>query len=143
MKRKCLGRNRKLLADLCLLSGFYHDALYHYSNSAEHLRSVSDYLWMGAALEGLCATSIIMTKIGFPDEKSPLVVQNSNIDNGTQGDLNIEEEKAKHCVPLTDEELINKMSEVLGCYKRFPTGPVQMEAHLKFMKVLISMKVRD
>ena len=141
MKRKCLGRNRKLLADWCLLSGMYQDALYHYGHSSEHLRSVSDLLWMGAALEGLCATSIIMTKIEVPFVDSKLILKGSGNSNLSQGDLNPEEDKSKIYVPLTDDEILSRYCEVLSCYGKFQTAHIEMEAHLKFAKMLLSMKV--
>lgn len=141
MKRKCLGRNRKLLADYCLLSGMFQEALFHYGHSSENLRGVQDYLWMGAALEGLCATSIIMTKIEVPFVDSKMMLKNSSNSNMAQGDLNLDEEKNKFYVPLTDEEIVAKYKEVIGCYRRFQTGHIEMEAHLKFVKILISMKV--
>eukprot|EP00794_Sanderia_malayensis_P011960 gene11960-13197_t len=144
VKRKCLGRNRKLLGDLCLLSGLYQDALYHYNHASENLRMVSDYLWMGAALEGLCATSIIMTKVEVPFLSSRLVLPQSSNTNVAKGDLNLDEDRAKIYIPLTDEDIIAKYSEVLGCYRKFKTAHIEMEAHLKFIKILLSMnKVMD
>lgn len=141
MKRKCLGRNRKLLADLCLLSGMYTDALYHYGHSSENLRSVNDILWMGAALEGLCATSIIMTKVEVPLVDSKLTLRGFGSTSLSQGDLNSEEDKSKIYVPLTDNEIIAKYREVLACYSKFQTAHVEMEANLKLAKMLLAMKV--
>lgn len=141
MKRKCLGRNRKLLADQCLLSGMYQDALYHYGHSSEHLRSVSDLLWMGAALEGLCATSIIMTKVEVPLIDSKFTLKGSGNSNLSQGDLNPEEDRSRIYVPLTDDEILSKYHEVLDCYSKFQTAHIEMEAHLKLIKLLLSTKV--
>ena len=119
----------------------FQEALFHYGHSSENLRGVQDYLWMGAALEGLCATSIIMTKIEVPFVDSKMMLKNSSNSNMAQGDLNLDEEKNKFYVPLTDEEIVTKYKEVIGCYRRFQTGHIEMEAHLKFVKILISMKV--
>ena len=119
----------------------YQDALFHYAHSSENLRAATDHLWMGAALEGLCATSVMMTKVEVPVAESRLILQNSGNSNSMHGDLSLDEEKTKVYIPLTDDEIVSKYSEVLSCYRRFQTGHIEMEAHLKFIKLLISMKV--
>eukprot|EP00795_Rhopilema_esculentum_P008579 gene8579-14587_t len=140
MKRKVLGRNRKLLADFCLLSGMYQEALIQYAHSSENLRAVADHLWMGAAIEGLCAASLLMTKVEVPSMDSKFTLQSSGNSSASQGDLNLEDDKSKVYVPLTDDEIIAKYSEVLSCYRRFQTGHIEMEAHLKFIRLLLDMK---
>lgn len=50
---------RKHVGDLCLQAGMLQDALVHYHMAVELLRSVNDFLWLGAALEGLCSASVI------------------------------------------------------------------------------------
>jgi len=142
-----LGRNKKILADLCLLSGLYPEALVHYSNSVEHLRGINDHLWMGAGLEGACAANNMMV-LGDEVLKSPskarysrgLIIDQTNI----QVNVNIDsttEEQIKNVVIFSNNEMISKYSECLSCFKRFHTGPLEMESHFKFIRALIRMKV--
>ncbi|XP_036779007.2 trafficking protein particle complex subunit 9 isoform X7 [Manis pentadactyla] len=58
-KKRCQGRMRKHVGDLCLQAGALQDSLVHYHMSVELLRSVNDFLWLGAALEGLCSASVV------------------------------------------------------------------------------------
>ncbi|NWU65473.1 TPPC9 protein, partial [Pterocles burchelli] len=58
-KKRCQGRMRKHVGDLCLQAGMLQDSLVHYHMAVELLRSVNDFLWLGAALEGLCSASVI------------------------------------------------------------------------------------
>ncbi|GAB1299428.1 Trafficking protein particle complex subunit 9 [Apodemus speciosus] len=46
-KKRCQGRMRKHVGDLCLQAGMLQDALVHYHMSVELLRSVNDFLWLG------------------------------------------------------------------------------------------------
>lgn len=57
-KKKCLGRMRKHIGDLCLLVGCPSEALSNYSAAIDLLRAVSDLLWLSAALEGQCVASL-------------------------------------------------------------------------------------
>lgn len=58
-KKRCTGRITKNLGDLCLQAGLLQESLAYYGSAAETLRSVNDLLWLGAAFEGLCATSAL------------------------------------------------------------------------------------
>ena len=149
LKRKCLGRNKKILADLCLLSGLYPEALVHYGNSAEHLRNVNDYLWIGVALEGACAVSNIMSlgdeilsqpKYKTNRQSRSLIIDQTNIQINVTVDSAFEEQ-LKNVTVFSDTELISKYSECLSCFKRFNTGPMEMESHFKFIRALICMQV--
>ena len=57
-RKRCLGRMRKHIADLSLLAGLPSEALNHYCAAIDQLRSVSDWLWLAAALEGQCVSSL-------------------------------------------------------------------------------------
>ena len=46
-KKRCQGRMRKHVGDLCLQAGMLQDSLVHYHMSVELLRSVNDFLWLG------------------------------------------------------------------------------------------------
>lgn len=45
-KRKCQGRQKKHLGDLCLLAGVPAESVLHYQTSVELLRSANDSLWL-------------------------------------------------------------------------------------------------
>lgn len=149
MKRKCLGRNKKLLADLCLLSGLYQEALMNYTHATDHLRNVNDYLWMGAALEGCCAASNAMllgdeklrSKPNVKVEARGLLIKKTSINvNVTTEDADAE--KLKNFGVMSNADVIAKYSECLSCYKRFSTGPMELESHFKFIRALLQMKVQ-
>ncbi|ERL92726.1 hypothetical protein D910_10036 [Dendroctonus ponderosae] len=59
-KKRCTGRMTKHLGDLCLQAGLITDSLQYYSNAAEVLKGVNDWLWLGAAYEGLSAASALV-----------------------------------------------------------------------------------
>ncbi|XP_022916295.2 protein brunelleschi [Onthophagus taurus] len=59
-KKRCTGRMTKHLGDLCLQAGLLPESLTYYANAAETLKSVNDWLWLGAAYEGLCAASALV-----------------------------------------------------------------------------------
>ena len=49
----------KHIADLTLQCGRHEEALHYYTTAAEQLRATQDWIWMGAACEGLAATAYI------------------------------------------------------------------------------------
>lgn len=59
-KKKCLGRMQKHIADLSLMVGLAQDSFLNYLQAIENLKSVNDKLWLAAAYEGLCASSLIL-----------------------------------------------------------------------------------
>lgn len=59
-RKRCTGRMTKHLGDLCLQAGLISESLTYYANAAEMLKSVNDWLWLGAAYEGLCAASALV-----------------------------------------------------------------------------------
>ncbi|KAH9513649.1 Trafficking protein particle complex subunit 9 [Bulinus truncatus] len=62
-KKKCMGRLRKHLGDLCLQAAMPGEAILHYNTALDLLRSVNDFLWMGGCYEGLACSSVIL---GYP-----------------------------------------------------------------------------
>lgn len=46
-KKRCQGRMRKHVGDLCLQAGMLQDALVHYHMAVELLRGINDFLWLG------------------------------------------------------------------------------------------------
>lgn len=59
-KKRIMGRVTKNLADLTLQCGLTAESLNYYCASVETLRAIGDSLWLGAALEGICASSSII-----------------------------------------------------------------------------------
>ena len=46
-KKRCTGRLKKHLGDLCLLAGLPGEAMLHYQVAMETLKSCNDFLWLG------------------------------------------------------------------------------------------------
>lgn len=82
-KRRCVGRMTKHLGDLCLQAGLVADALSHYNSAAGTLYAVNDWLWLGAAYEGLSAASALIL---YPNMCRNLPLQrNSSLQEGSPG----------------------------------------------------------
>ena len=80
-KKRCMGRMTKHLGDLCLQAGLLSESLTYYSNSAEILKSVNDWLWLGAAYEGLCAASALVL---YPNiQRSVALFRNASLQEGS------------------------------------------------------------
>lgn len=60
MRKRCVGRVTKNLADLTLQAGLVAESLNLFHAACETLRAISDSLWLGAANEGLCAASAVL-----------------------------------------------------------------------------------
>lgn len=59
-RKRITGRITKNLADLSLQCGLVAESLNYYCASSETLRAIGDSLWLGAATEGVCASSSII-----------------------------------------------------------------------------------
>ncbi|XP_048849766.1 trafficking protein particle complex subunit 9 isoform X1 [Brienomyrus brachyistius] len=161
-KKRCQGRMRKHVGDLCLQAGMLQDALVHYHMAVELLRSVNDFLWLGAALEGLCSASVIYHYPGGTAGKSggrkPSVSQAADagkrhrpgaqevlIDpgalttNGISADTSSEIGRAKNC--LSPEDIIEKYKEAISYYGKYKNaGVIELEACVKAVRVLAIQK---
>ncbi|XP_012503597.1 PREDICTED: trafficking protein particle complex subunit 9 isoform X3 [Propithecus coquereli] len=162
-KKRCQGRMRKHVGDLCLQAGMLQDSLVHYHMSVELLRSVNDFLWLGAALEGLCSASVIYHYPGGTGGKSgarksqgsSLPAETANrhrpgaqevlIDpgalttNGINPDTSAEIGRAKNC--LSPEDIIDKYKEAISYYSKYKNaGVIELEACVKAVRVLAIQK---
>nr|XP_038935161.1 trafficking protein particle complex subunit 9 isoform X5 [Rattus norvegicus] len=162
-KKRCQGRMRKHVGDLCLQAGMLQDALVHYHMSVELLRSVNDFLWLGAALEGLCSASVIYHYPGgtggktgarrLPGNSLPSEAANRHrpgaqevlIDpgalttNGINPDTSTEIGRAKNC--LSPEDIIDKYKEAISYYSKYKNaGVIELEACVKAVRVLAIQK---
>uniref|UniRef100_A0A673FI71 Trafficking protein particle complex subunit 9-like n=1 Tax=Sinocyclocheilus rhinocerous TaxID=307959 RepID=A0A673FI71_9TELE len=136
-KKRCQGRMRKHVGDLCLQAGMLQDALVHYHMAVELLRSVNDFLWLGAALEGLCSASVIFHYPGGtagksgarkpgvssaadagkrhrPGAQEVLIDPGALTTNGISADTSTEIGRAKNC--LSQEDIIEKYKEAISYY---------------------------
>nr|XP_008508799.1 PREDICTED: trafficking protein particle complex subunit 9-like isoform X2 [Equus przewalskii] len=131
---------RKHVGDLCLQAGMLQDSLVHYHMSVELLRSVNDFLWLGAALEGLCSASVIYHypagtggKTGArrcqgsslpaeaanrhrPGAQEVLIDPGALTTNGINPDTSAEIGRAKNC--LSPEDIIDKYKEAISYYSK-------------------------
>ena len=144
MKKKFIGRNKKVLGDLSLLAGLYEESVTHYLTAVEHGQSCNDYLWTGSALEGICAASnaISLGNDIIKQNSLSLVIAKSSVNVHTTSESDSEQGKQSGFV-LTVDDMISKYSECLNYYRRSSTiaGPVVLEAHFKFIRVLLKHKV--
>uniref|UniRef100_A0A8C5XSN1 Trafficking protein particle complex subunit 9 n=1 Tax=Microcebus murinus TaxID=30608 RepID=A0A8C5XSN1_MICMU len=153
-KKRCQGRMRKHVGDLCLQAGMLQDSLVHYHMSVELLRSVNDFLWLGAALEGLCSASVIYHYPGGTGGKSgarksqgsslPAEAANRHrpgalTTNGINPDTSAEIGRAKNC--LSPEDIIDKYKEAISYYSKYKNaGVIELEACVKAVRVLAIQK---
>uniref|UniRef100_A0AAQ4RGF9 Trafficking protein particle complex subunit 9 n=1 Tax=Gasterosteus aculeatus aculeatus TaxID=481459 RepID=A0AAQ4RGF9_GASAC len=152
-KKRCQGRMRKHVGDLCLQAGMLQDALVHYHMAVELLRGVNDFLWLGAALEGLCSASVIFHypggTAGRTVGRKPSVSQPADAGkrhrpgaltaNGISADTSTEIGRAKNC--LSPEDIIEKYKEAISYYGKYKNaGVIELEACVKAVRVLAIQK---
>lgn len=153
-KKRCQGRMRKHVGDLCLQAGMLQDSLVHYHMAVELLRSVNDFLWLGAALEGLCSASVISHYPGgtggksgarrLPSNSLPAEAANRHrpgalTTNGINADTSTEIGRAKNC--LSPEDIIDRYKEAISCYGKYKNaGVIELEACVKAVRVLAIQK---
>ncbi|XP_034016028.1 LOW QUALITY PROTEIN: trafficking protein particle complex subunit 9 [Thalassophryne amazonica] len=161
-KKRCQGRMRKHVGDLCLQAGMLQDALVHYHMAVELLRGVNDFLWLGAALEGLCSASVIFHYPGGtagkmagrkqsisqpadagkrhrPGAQEVLIDPGALTTNGISADTSTEIGRAKNC--LSPEDIIEKYKEAISYYGKYKNaGVIELEACVKAVRVLAIQK---
>ncbi|CAJ1083594.1 trafficking protein particle complex subunit 9 isoform X1 [Xyrichtys novacula] len=161
-KKRCQGRMRKHVGDLCLQANMLQDALVHYHMSVELLRGVNDFLWLGAALEGLCSASVIFHYPGGtagktlgrkpsvsqpadagkrhrPGAQEVLIDPGALTANGISADTSTEIGRAKNC--LSPEDIIEKYKEAISYYGKYKNaGVIELEACVKAVRVLAIQK---
>ncbi|XP_043545266.1 trafficking protein particle complex subunit 9 [Chiloscyllium plagiosum] len=162
-KKRCQGRMRKHVGDLCLQAGMLQDALVHYHMAVELLRSVNDFLWLGGALEGLCSSSVIYhypsgtgskpsirraNNMCLPSEagkrhrhgaQEVLIDPGALTTNGISADTSTEIGRAKNC--LSPEDIIDKYKEAITYFGKYKNaGVIELEACVKAVRVLAVQK---
>lgn len=155
-RKRCVGRLKKQLGDLCLQVGLVGEAAQHYTQAAEILKACNDWLWLAGCLEGSCAASAVQLYpelglgAGGLHRNSSLGVgptalkhrqTNSLPSNSLPVGLNPTAAKSlsKHC--LTPDNLINKYREAIVHYSKYRNaGVVETEASIKAVYVLIEQR---
>lgn len=149
-RKRCFGRMTKHLGDLCLQAGLSADALNNYSSAATILQGVNDWLWLGAAFEGLCAASSLIL---YPNLRRNLPLQrNSSLQEGSPGKNrrgsqppstlplppSIEEIKNEMPHILTPEDIPKKYSQAIVHYSKYQNaGIIETEASFKATRISI------
>lgn len=149
-KKRCAGRMKKHIGDLCLLAGLPAESIGYYNAAADQLKSANDWLWLAGCYEGLCAASVILL---FPENRWPTSLQrNSSFTAGAIPTFSIRQKpggfsslpngldpvecKAKAC--LSPNEVIEKYREAIGHYRKYHSAAViETEASVKACQVLI------
>uniref|UniRef100_A0A3Q4FXZ2 Trafficking protein particle complex subunit 9 n=1 Tax=Neolamprologus brichardi TaxID=32507 RepID=A0A3Q4FXZ2_NEOBR len=152
-KKRCQGRMRKHVGDLCLQAAMLQDALVHYHMAVELLRGVNNFLWLGAALEGLCSASVIFhypggtagkmmgrkQSISQPLDAGKRHRAGALTTNGISADTSTEIGRAKNC--LSPEDIIEKYKEAISYYGKYKNaGVIELEACVKAVRVLAIQK---
>ncbi|CAG2234614.1 TRAPPC9 [Mytilus edulis] len=158
-RKKCQGRLRKHLADLCLQAGISGEAILHYETAIDILKPVNDWLWIGACFEGLCSASVILV---YPRVKSQTLrrVESMSVKPGssmgketknragslkhnltTNGLQELADPVAK--TALNPADIIDKYRECILNYSKFKLAAViELEACLKACRFLIQQKIK-
>jgi len=147
-KRRSIGRSKKYTGDLCMLAGLPQEALSQYLIATEHLRAVTDLLWLAGALEGQCAASVVLNTNEAEKGINSLILPTecaANSVNLTSNGLGneVDESKFRNPLPLSEEEIVERLSEALKLYSRVKGAAViETEANLKFTRLLIIFQRR-
>lgn len=132
-KKKCTGRMMKHLGDLCLQAGLLSESLVHYNSAAETLKSVNDWLWLGAAYEGLCAASALIL---YPNiQRNVALHRNASLQEGSPKrsnsitsptiDVNINRKEITNY--LSPEDIPKRYREAIIHYSKYQNAGKLME----------------
>lgn len=136
------GRALKLCGDLLLACGFCTEALRHYSDAAAIAKVNNDYLWYGAALEGIGACLVVSAFLNV-NWQIPTVAQSSSYRNSESRPG----AEAKTAPDLVDF-LPDLQATILGAYQKSAmtqsdrTPPlVQAESVLRLAYLLATVHI--
>lgn len=152
-RKKCQGRLRKHLADLCLQAGLPGEAILHYETAIDILRPVNDALWIGACYEGLSSAAVV---INYPKSVAlsglrrnyfslsskrgssmlnEAKLRTGSLNNKTNGMESAPENLSRVAPDPTD--IMEKFREALSQYSKFKSAAViEIELSLKACRVL-------
>ena len=109
-----------------MLAGVPQDALSQYLVAGEYLRAASDVLWLAGALEGQCAASLVLNRNEKVTDKNSLILPTKSAVNSVNLTMNglgndVDETKFRNPQPLSEEEIVERLSEALRLYNRVST----------------------
>ncbi|KAK9709008.1 Transport protein Trs120 or TRAPPC9, TRAPP II complex subunit [Popillia japonica] len=142
-KKRCTGRMTKHLGDLCLQAGLLTESLTYYTNAVETLKSVNDWLWLGAAFEGLCAASALVL---YPNiQRNVSLHRNSSLQEGSPKRSNsvsvssldtINKKDVTNC--LSPEDILKRYREAIIHYSKYQNaGIIETEASFKAARISV------
>ncbi|GAB6019419.1 hypothetical protein CHUAL_001000 [Chamberlinius hualienensis] len=152
-KKRCVGRMKKHIGDLCVLAGLPADAINYYNSAVELLKSANDWLWIGGSYEGLCSASILLL---YPNSRSqPSLQRNSSFTAGTPTssdtklklggfsslptNLDPSQFKCKGC--LSAAEIVEKYRETITHYRKYHAASgIETETCIKAYRFLVRQK---
>lgn len=142
-KKRCTGRMTKHLGDLCLQSGLLSESITYYANAAETLKSINDWLWLGAAYEGLAAASALVL---YPEMQRYVPLQrNASLQEGsprksstTITTPNITNIRKTINNILSPEEILKRYREAIIHYSKYQNaGIIETEASFKAARIAV------
>lgn len=153
-KKRCVGRMKKHVGDLCLLAGLAKEAITYYTAAIDYLKYASDWLWLGGCYEGLNSSSVVLM---FPLQLKPALLQrNASFSLGSRhiarpkSSVNLatrslpngiepSDYKSKNCLSI--DEITEKYREAIDHYRKYRAAcMIEIEANMKAAQVLIQQE---
>lgn len=141
-KNRCTGRMTKHLGDLCLQAGLITESLAYYAQAVEILKAVNDWLWLGAAYEGLSAASALVL---YPDmQRNVPLHRNASLQEGSPrkssqaspGAPLVTKKNVANVLP--PEEISKRYREAIIHYSKYQNaGIVETEASFKAARIAV------
>ena len=106
-----------------MLAGLPQEALSQYLIAGEYLRSANDVLWLAGAFEGQCAASLALIPNEEQKSTNSLILPTECAANSVSVTSNglgneVDESKFRNPSPLSKEDMVDRLSEVLKLYSR-------------------------
>lgn len=141
-KKRCTGRMTKHLGDLCLQAGLIVESIQYYTNGAEILKSVNDWLWLGAAYEGLSAASALVL---YPNmQRNESFQRIGSLPEGSPKKTNPETPPSttaiKKTIPnlLAPDDISKRYREAIIHYSKYQNaGIIETEASFKAARIAV------
>lgn len=141
-KKRCTGRMTKHLGDLCLQAALITESLAYYSQAVEILKSVNDWLWLGAAYEGFSAASALVL---YPDMQRNVPLQrNASLQEGSPKKSNQTSTGAPLIIKKTvanalpPDEISKRYREAIIHYSKYQNaGIIETEASFKAARIAV------
>ncbi|KAJ8925963.1 hypothetical protein NQ315_009816 [Exocentrus adspersus] len=141
-KKRCTGRMTKHLGDLCLQAGLLAESLAYYTQAAETLKSVNDWLWLGAAYEGLSAASALVL---YPEMQRHVPLQrNASLQEGSPRkssqtpSISTVANRKLVANTLAPEDISKRYREAIIHYSKYQNaGIIETEASFKAARIAV------